>query len=82
MEVDDRSKLVQLWLTQAEASDPALRDSLKPLYQKYKAQNYLVAVFQSGTQDLYQQTHDLLFYNRRHLAEREARAHKRHEMTI
>ena len=64
------------WLTREERDDPAFRESLKPIYQQYKDQNYLVAVFLSGEEDLYQQTRDLLLYNRRRLAEKEVQAEK------
>ena len=76
MEIREQSKIVELWLTREERDDPAFRESLKPLYQQYKAQNYLVAVFLSGEEDLYQQTRDLLLYNRRRLAEKEVQAEK------
>lgn len=73
MEVREQSKLVELWLTQEEKDDPVFRDGLKPIYQKYREQNYLVAVFLPGEGDLYQQTRDLLIYNRRKLAEEQVR---------
>ena len=76
MEIRDESKIVELWLTREEKDDPALRESLKPMYQKYKEQKYLVAVFLSGEEDLYQQTRDLLLYNRRREAEKEVQAEK------
>ncbi len=62
------SKTVEIWLTQVESRDAAIQAQLKPLYQKYKAQGYAVAVFHSGTQDLATATSDLLCYNRTHLA--------------
>ena len=34
---------------------------------------YTVAVFQSGTEDLYEQTHQLLLYNRNRAAELETK---------
>ena len=71
MEVREQSKIVELWLTREERDDPAFRESLKPIYQQYKDQKYLVAVFLSGEEDLYQQTRDLLLYNRRRLAEKD-----------
>ena len=71
MEVNEKNKLVELWLTKEEKDDATFRESLRPIYQQYKAQNYLVAVFLSGGSDLYQQTRDLLLDNRRRLAERE-----------
>ena len=76
MEIRDESKTVELWLTREERDDLAFRESLKPIYQQYKDQNYLVAVFLSGEEDLYQQTRDLLLYNRRRLAEKEVQAEK------
>lgn len=45
MEVREQSKIVELWLTKEEKNDPVLRESLKPIYQQYKDQKYLVAVF-------------------------------------
>ena len=47
MVVKEQSKIVELWLTKEEKNDPALRKSLKPIYQQYKDQKYLVAVFLS-----------------------------------
>ena len=76
MEIREESRIVELWLTRAERDDPAFRESLKPIYQQYKDQKYLVAVFLSGEEDLYQQTRDLLLYNRRRLAEKEVQAEK------
>lgn len=73
LEINVRSdrKLVEIWLNHRESEDPALRELLKLRCQKYRAQNYLVAVFQSGTEELYEGTRDLLLYNRRRQAERE-----------
>ena len=41
-----------------------------------RAEQDRVAVFLSGEEDLYQQTRDLLLYNRRRLAEKEVQAEK------
>ena len=71
--VREESRIVELWLNRAEKEDAAFWESLKPLYQTYKAQNYLVAVFLSGEEELYQQTRDLLRHNGRKLAEIEVR---------
>ena len=54
MKVTESKKLVEIWLTKAENQDPAVDESLKGLYAKYKAMGYLVVVFRSGTEDLYQ----------------------------
>ena len=84
MEVRDQNKIVELWLTKEEKADAAFQESLKPIYQQYKAQNYLVAVFLSGEADLYQQTRDLLLYNQRRQAEKEVQEQKqgRQAMTM
>lgn len=76
MDIREQSKVVELWLTNEEKNDPALRESLKPIYKQYREQKYLVAVFLSGGEDLYQQTRDLLLYNRQRLAEKEIQAEK------
>ena len=76
MEIREQNKIVELWLTREERDAPAFRESLKSIYQRYKDQKYLVAVFLSGEEDLYQQTRDLLLYNRRRLAEKEVQAEK------
>lgn len=77
VEVKEESKVVALWLTREEKNDPAFRESLKPVYRKYGAAKYLVVVFLSGEEELYPHTRDLLLYNRRRLAEGEARAKRR-----
>ena len=82
MEIRDESKTVELWLTREEKDDLAFWESLKPIYQEYKEQKYLVAVFLSGEEDLYQQTRDLLLYNRRRQAEKEVQAEKRAGMVM
>lgn len=69
--VRDDNKLVEIWLTNEEKGDAALWEQLKPLYRAYKAKNYLVAVFQSGGQNLTDTTSDLLCHNRKRLAEQE-----------
>ena len=69
--VKDESKLVEIWLTNAEKGDLQLRERLKPLYREYKEKDYLVAVFESGTQDLTELTSGLLCDHRRRSAQRE-----------
>lgn len=78
--VREKSKVVELWLTREEKNAPAFRESLKPIYQQYKAQKYLVAVFLSGEENLYKQTRDLLLYNRRRSAEKEVQRQKEMQM--
>ena len=71
MKIQDGQKIVEIWLTNQEQQDPNVREALQPLYQEYQKRKYLVAVFCSGEQPLYNQTRDLLLYNRRRLAEKE-----------
>lgn len=54
MNVRDDQKLVEIWLTNAEKIDPVLREGLKEIYAKYKTKKYMVAVFESGKGDLYE----------------------------
>ena len=76
VDVDDTGKTVRIWLTKGEKDDPGLRDTLRPLYRPYREKGYLVAVFLSGENDLYQGTRDLLLYNRRRAAEKEVLAER------
>ena len=76
MNVKDDRKLVEIWLTNAEKIDPVLREGLKEIYAKYKAEKYMVAVFESGRGNLYENTRDLLLYNRRRSAEKEVQQEK------
>ena len=59
MNVRDDQKLVEIWLTNAEKIDPVLREGLKEIYAKYKTKKYMVAVFESGKGDLYENMRDL-----------------------
>lgn len=70
MNVKGDQKLVEIWLTNAEKMDPVLREGLKEIYAKYKTKKYMVAVFESGKGDLYENTRDLLLFNRRRSAEK------------
>lgn len=70
MNVRDDQNLVEIWLTNAEKIDPVLREGLKEIYAKYKTKKYMVAVFESGKGDLYENTRDLLLFNRRRSAEK------------
>ncbi len=72
--VDKEKEMVDIWLTKAEKNDEKLKESLKEVYKKYSEQKYMVAVFMSGEQDLYENTRDLLLYNRRRMAEKEVQA--------
>lgn len=64
-------KIAEVWLTNADQKNSQLQEQLKSMYNDYKKRGYLVAVFRSGSQDLYRQTADLLCYNRKRLAQLE-----------
>lgn len=78
--VREECKIVEVWLTNAEKRNVELREQLKPLYKKYKAKNYLVAVFESGERDLGAATSDLLCYNRKRIAQLEVEREKQCSM--
>lgn len=69
--LNQAAKLAEIWLTNADQKNTQLQGQLKSMYQDFKKQGYLVAVFRSGSQDLYRQTADLLCYNRKRLAQLE-----------
>ena len=77
MNVSDDKQVVEIWLTNAEKKDLALREGLKDIYDMYKKKKYLVAVFESGEKELYQGTLDLLSYNKRRCAELEVQREKK-----
>lgn len=79
MDVRDKEKRVNIWLTHGESQDPELMESLKAIYKEYKAKKYLVAVFESGTEDLQGLTRELLRYNRVRLRELEDKKQKTHD---
>lgn len=66
--IHEDKKVVDVWLTKAEKHDENVSAQLKQLYAKYKNTEYTVAVFESGSKDLYQQTLDLCLYNRNRMA--------------
>lgn len=80
--INDERKTVEVWLSNEEKNNPAVRQRLKPLYAKYAEKKYTVAVFMSGSQDLYSLTSDLLCYNRKHIAELEVEQEKDQGMVL
>ena len=79
--INQESKTVDVWLTAREAQDPAMRERLRLLYRVFAGQKYLVAVFQSGRQDLVQAASDLLCYNRKRIAQLEVEYEKQMELS-
>ena len=80
--VRDSSKIVEVWLTKEEKHDVNLRDRLKDIYQEYKAKKYLVAVFESGEQNLEELTGSLLGYNRKRVVQLEMEREKQQGMAM
>lgn len=80
--VRDGSKLVEVWLTNSEKQNIELRERLKPLYLEYKEKDYLVAVFESGKQDLTELTSGLLCDHRRRTAQREVELERQSGMVM
>ncbi len=78
---DDR-KIVDIWLTNEEQQDQALREKLKPLYQQYEAKKYTVAVFLSGSRDLAEETGALLCRNKRRIAELEVQRERKRRKSM
>jgi sRNA-binding regulator protein Hfq len=71
--VRDEKKILEIWLTNGEKDDPAVKASLRDIYGTYKRKKYTVAVFRSGDQNLVDITSDLLCYNRKRAAQMEVR---------
>lgn len=82
LSINDERKTVEVWLSNEEKNNPAVRQRLKPLYAEYAEKKYTVAVFMSGSQDLYSLTSDLLCYNRKHIAELEVEQEKDQGMVL
>ena len=80
--VKDDRKIVEIWLSNIEKQNTDLRQSLRSIYKEYSARKYLVAVFESGGEDLYENTKGLLLYNRKKLAEAEVQREKRLAQTL
>lgn len=80
--VKDDIKIVEVWLTREEKRNATLREQLKPLYQDYKKKKYLVAVFESGSQNLWEETGALLCYNRKRIAQMEMEREKQRGVAV
>lgn len=71
--INDGLRVVEIWLTNAEKNDMALRKGLKDISKRCKEKDYLLVIFESGTKDLYEGTLDLLLYNKRRSTELSAK---------
>ena len=82
LSINDERRTIEVWLSNEEKSDPTVQQRLKPLYAEYAEKKYTVAVFMSGSQDLYSLTSDLLCYNRKRIAELEVEQEKEQGMSF
>ena len=62
--INNIDKTAEIWLNNSEKNNADLKKTLESTYKKYKKQKYTVAVFESGSSDLFVQTKDLLKHNR------------------
>ena len=76
VKIHEPAKIVEIMLTHTEQADEEVRKQLKRLYAQYKGTKYTVAVFRSGSRDLYEDTRELLLFNRRRSAERAVQERK------
>lgn len=74
--IHEPTQIVEVMLTHAEQADEEVKKQLKELYAQYKGTKYTVVVFLSGKRDLYEDTRDLLLFNRRRAAEQAVQARK------
>ncbi len=77
MKIEFDGSRVLVWLTCKESEDKAVEAVLRPRFEKWKAQNYTVAVFRSGKDDQYRLANSLVFRNLWRSAESEAKTGKR-----
>ena len=69
IQVDDKQRIIFIWLTRAEHADMKLMTRLEAQYKEYKSAKYCLCVFKSGFCDLHQSTRDLLAHNAKRIAE-------------
>ena len=77
IQLDEKKKQVQVWLTNADCRDERLMGALDEQYDVWARDKYQVAVFRSGSGDLQENTLEMLRYNRRRSAEREVQREKK-----
>ena len=73
IDIHREQKTVCIWLSRKESSEYKNEKSpiLTPLFEGYRKRAYHIAVFMSGSGDLYDSMLGLLLYNRRKMAEKE-----------
>lgn len=71
MEVDKKVKIAYYWFLKEEKDDNEFRESLRHEYRQWNQKGYKGVNFLSGTEDLIQNTTELLFHNRDVMGENE-----------
>jgi hypothetical protein len=61
--VREKDKIAEIWLTKDESNDSTLRQKLRPFYSEYRQKKYTVAVFESGRNSLYSNVESLVLHN-------------------
>ena len=77
LNVRNKSKIVEIWLTKEEARDARLQKQLQLAYQCFHAAGYLTAAFLPGDEDLADATGALICYNRKRIAQLEVERGKK-----
>ena len=74
---NEESRILSVWLTNADQQNEEIQNWLKGKYPVWKKEGYLTVVYKSGHEDLYENTLALLKHNRRLSAQKEVEAEKR-----
>ena len=74
---NEESRIISVWLTNADQQNEEIQNWLKGKYPVWKKEGYLTVVYKSGHEDLYENTLALLRHNRRLSARKEVEAEKR-----
>lgn len=60
IDMDPKAKSVHIWLTSAERVDAPLQSMLQPMIRQYKARGYTPCIVYSGSQDIKDNTRELI----------------------
>ena len=73
---NEESRILSVWLTNADQQNEEIQNWLKGKYPVWKKEGYLTVVYKSGHEDLYENTLALLKHNRSLSAKKEVEAEK------
>ena len=77
MHINHENKLVDIWLTNADRSNKAIQAELKNIFLEFSNRKYMIAVFESGSNDMFASTLELLKYNKKRSAQCEVERQRR-----